>query len=127
MSRFHFELQFPVGIIFLLALLIVACESVNPISKAETLEQRAYATYGTYVIFAERAASLAENESLPNNVRLGLVSAEERAKPVVDSLLDALLDYEQSQTAGAEETLRTWVERALPVLEELVASVKGAQ
>lgn len=106
---------------------LVACESINPVGKAETLEQRAYAVYGMYTLFAEKAADLAENDALPNSVRLGLVEAEERASPVVTSLLNAAEDMQALNNSTTRTSLEAWIDRALPLINDLVRSVKGAQ
>jgi hypothetical protein len=83
--------------------------------------------YGTYVIFAEKAADLAENDALSRSVRLGLVEAEERTSPVVTSLLNALQDFQTLQNSATENNLLVWVDRALPLVNDLIRSVKGAQ
>jgi len=106
---------------------LVACESINPVGKAETLEQRAFAVYGTYVIFAEQAADLAENDALPRSVRLALVTAEERTSPVIESLLNAVQDLQALNSSTTRTSLESWVDRALPLVNDLVRSVRGAQ
>lgn len=122
------QIEFPVGLILLLTLFVaVACESINPVGKAETLEQRAFAVYGTYVIFAEQAADLAENDALPRSVRLALVTAEERTSPVIESLLNAVQDLQVLNSSTTRTSLESWVDRALPLVSDLVRSVRGAQ
>jgi len=122
------QIEFPAGLLLLLTLVVVAsCASINPVGKAETLEQRAYAVYGMYVVFAEKAADLAENDALPDSVRLGLVTAEERASPVVASLLAAAEDMQTLNNSTTRTSLEAWIDRALPLINDLVRSVKGAQ
>jgi hypothetical protein len=122
------QIEFPAGLVLLLTLVVVAsCASINPVGKAETLEQRAYAVYGTYVLFAEKAADLAENDALPRSIRLGLVNAEERASPVVTSLLNAAEDMQALNNSTTRTSLEAWIDRALPLINDLVRSVKGAQ
>lgn len=129
MVRFHkqefFTSIYPLLIVVLLG--ITACASVNPVGKAETLEQKAYAVYGTYVVFAEKAADLAENDALPRSVRLGLVNAEERASPIVVSLLNAVEELQVLNNSTTRTSLESWIDRALPLINDLVRSVKGAQ
>lgn len=120
-------LHYAFPLVLVLGFLAVACESINPVGAAETLEQRAYAAYGTYVIFAEKAADLAENEALPDSVRLGLVTAEERTSPVIESLLNAVDEMNTLNNSITRASLDAWVERALPLIADLVRSVKGAQ
>lgn len=116
-----------VWISFVMVFVMVGCESINPVGKAETLEQRAFAVYGTYVIFAEQAADLAENDALPRSVRLALVTAEERASPVINSLLNAVQDLQALNSSTTRTSLESWVDRALPLINDLVRSVRGAQ
>ncbi len=129
MVRFHkqefFTSIYPLLIVVLLG--ITACASINPVGQAETLEQKAYAVYGMYVVFAEKAADLAENDALPDSVRLGLVTAEERASPVVTSLLAAAEDMQTLNNSTTRTSLEAWIDRALPLINDLVRSVKGAQ
>ncbi len=117
-----------VGLLLLLTLsFAISCASINPVKQAETLEQKAYAVYGTYVVFAEKAADLAENDALPRSVRLALVNAEERASPVVTSLLHAAEEMQTLNNSTTRRSLESWIDRALPLINDLVRSVKGAQ
>ena len=124
---------------WMLPLLFVAgCQSANPIAAAETNEQRAYAAYGTFVIFQEKAADLAEDPAIPNGVKLRIIAAEERAKPVADSLLDAYAEFlaiKAQFDAGqsteeavliASNNLNDWITRLAPLVNELIRNVKGA-
>lgn len=115
---------------WLLLLTMVAlagCKAANPIGAAETSEQRAYAAYGTYVIFAEKAADLAEQPNIPRSVKLRLIEAEERASPIMNTMLDMLAEYERTKSATAYTNLTVWVDRALPLIAALVRNVKGAE
>jgi len=129
MVKFHkqefFTSIYPLLIFVLLG--TAACQSINPVAKAETLEQKAYAVYGTYVVFAEKAADLAENDALSRSIRLGLVNAEERASPVVASLLNAVDELTTLNNSTTRTNLESWIDRALPLISDLVRSVKGAQ
>lgn len=115
------------------------CQSANPVAAAQTPEQRAYAAYGTYVIFAEEAATLAENPTIPNHVKAALVRAEEAAKPAADALLAAVrqADTIAAQVAAgttpqekyviALNSLNSWVTTSVPLINALVSAVKGAR
>jgi len=127
MDRDYNEVRYLWIVPILMLLILGACNSINPVGKAETLEQRAYAVYGMYVVFAEKAADLAENEALPNSVRLGLVNAEERASPVVASLINAAEEMQTLNNSTTRTSLESWIDRALPLINDLVRSVKGAQ
>lgn len=129
-------------ILWIMALAVVlsgaACSQVNPVAQAETAEQKAYAAYGTYVIFAEKAADLAERPDISNSVKLALINAEERAGDVADDVLDTVLEVDQIRgevvagTTGEERllivltNLNDYVNRLVPLADELVRQVKGA-
>ena len=118
--------------------LLQGCAGSNPIAAADTPEQRAYAAYGTFVIAQETAADLVEDASIPDGVRLRIISAEERAKPVADSLLDAYTEYliikaefdagdtSESRLVIAANNLDDWVTQLAPLVAELLRNIKGA-
>ncbi len=120
-------------------LLLQACAGANPISKAETTEQRAYAAYGTFVIIEERAAELVSSGRVPDSAVRAIGRADAAAKPVADSLLDATLEFTVIRTefeAGgtgegrfirAMDELNGWVERLRPLVANLITAVKGAE
>lgn len=129
---------------FLPALLLTfaflqGCASVNPIAAADTLELRAYAASGTYNIFQAKGLALIRGGTLPDDVSLRLISAEERATPVVDSLDETLEEFElikdavAAGTTGEEQfvivsnSLNGWLTRASPLIDNLVNAVKGAE
>ncbi len=115
------------------------CASTNPIGAAETAEQRAYAAYGTFVIFQEKAADLVEDENIPDGVKLPIIQAEERAKPVADSLIEAYVEFiaikaefdagetSEERLIAAANSLNDWVTRLAPLVNELVRNIKGAE
>lgn len=116
-----------------------ACAGTNPIAKAETAEQRAFATYGTFVIIEEQAAKLVSSGQIPDSAVRAIGRADAQAKPVADSLLDATLEfivirseYEAGETAerrfvSAMDSLNNWVERARPLIANLISAVQGAE
>ena len=127
---------------FFMLLLVVGlqgCTSINPIAQADTLELRAYAASGTYNIFAARGLALIRTGTLPDDVSLRLITLQERATPVVDSLDEALEEFEvvrdaiSAGEAGSERlvivsrNLNTWVTRAYPLVTSLKNAVKGAE
>ena len=115
-----------------------ACGSANPLAKADTAEQKAYATYGTFVIIEEQAAELVSSGELPRSAVIAIGKADERAKPVADSLLDATLEFTvikaefesngegQDKFVNSMNDLNSWIERAKPLIANLIAAVKGA-
>lgn len=125
--------------VLLLLVGLQGCASTNPIAAAETAEQRAYAAYGTFVIFQEKAVDLVGEESISSNVRLRIIEAEERAKPVADSLLDAYVEFlavkaefnagntTQERLVAAATSLDDWVARLAPMINELIRTLQGAE
>ena len=132
------KIQYNYLYLFTVLLFLQSCASVNPVSKAETIEQKAYATYGTFVIFEEKAAELVSSGTLPDDVSLAIIDADERAKGVADSLLDATIEFIKirNQLAAGETTqeqldiavanLDEWINRAAPLINNLVTTVEGA-
>lgn len=133
------QLDFRVAWILLWVVALAGCQTANPIKEAETPEQRAYAAYGTFVIAQEKAADLAENAAIPRGARLRIIEAEERAKPVADDLLDAYLEFlvikaefDAGQTSEerfvtAANSLNDWINRLVPLVNELIRNIKGAE
>ncbi len=126
---------------YLLAIVFAlqACAGTNPIAAAETAEQRAFATYGTFVIIEEQAAKLISSGQIPDSAVRAIARADAQAKPVADSLLDATLEfivirseYEAGETAerrfvSAMDSLNNWVERVRPLIANLITAVRGAE
>lgn len=120
-------------------LALQACAASNPIAKAETTEQRAFATYGTFVIIEEQAAKLVSSGQLSNSAVRAIGRADAQVKPVADSLLDATLEFTvirveyEAGGSGEEKFVRAmnelngWVERARPLIANLIAAVRGAE
>ena len=133
------KLDYRYAWLLLLLTALAGCQSANPMRAAETPEQRAYAAYGTFVIAQETAADLVEDASIPDGVRLRIIQAEERAKPVADSLLDAYTEYliikaefdagdtSEQRLVIAAESLDDWVTQLAPLVAELLRNVKGAR
>jgi hypothetical protein len=117
--------------------------SANPIgpacrSPADNLQLCAYANYGTFVVMEELALKVAEDPALSNDIRQAIIKADERAKPVADSLYGAIRQYERirievAQGKTPEEKLLTaaanlnrWVTEAAPLVQQLVEAVNSA-
>lgn len=131
--------QYQAFFILLLMVGMQGCGTANPIARAETVEQKAYATYGTFVIFEEQAAKLVSSGQIPDSAVRAIAAADLRAKPVADSLLTAVQEFEEiraefqsgetgeARYVAAINNLDDWIERALPLIDNLVAAVKGAK
>lgn len=133
-----FRFTFPPLLLLLVALVALSgCATVGgPVAAAETVEQRAFALYGTFAVFEETAADIVEDEAVPVEIRRAIQSADSRAKPVVDSMLAAALEANRIRlqvAAGTNTTerllivvgqLEGWIARAGPLVDGLVASVR---
>lgn len=136
---------------FLLVMLLSGCP-VNPVREAETFEQKAYALYGTYVIFQGKAAELVQDSTIPERVKVALRDADKVSYPVAERLVDAagevsrirdiindcsdleMPELDPSCTPSNEQRLTNAITNlgtiyysAQPVLLNLVSIVKGAK
>lgn len=132
------------------AMVIFAACKTTPISQAETFEQKAFALYGTYVIFQGKAAELVVDPTVPEQVKTALRDADKVSYPVAEQLVDAATEIgdirailEQCSTAqepdpscvptneqrleNAVVNLSSIYFSAQPILLDLVAAVKGAK
>lgn len=132
------------------AMVIFAACTANPVKQAETFEQKAFALYGTYVIFQGKAAELVQDSSVSDRVKQGLRDADKVAYPVAESLVDAattvgdirdIIDMckaleapeanpactptNEQRLTNAITNLSTIYFKAQPVILNLVATVKG--
>jgi hypothetical protein len=119
--------------------LVVACAQMNPLSRAETVEQKAFAAYGTFVIVEEQAAKLVASGQLSANTVQAIAEADARAKPVADSLVDATLEFAaikaefeaggtgEEQFVSAMNNLNSWIERVLPLITNLKSAVSQGE
>lgn len=110
-----------------------ACEDV-----AKNLQVCAYANYATFVVIEELALKVAEDPALPSGARQRIIAADERAKPVADSLYASLREYERIRLEVAQgktpaeklvvvtASLNRWVTEAAPLVRALVESVNDA-
>lgn len=126
---------------FLLAimLLLQACAAANPVAKAETIEQRAFATYGTFVIIEEQAAKLVSSGQIPDSAVRAIARADSQVKSVADALLDTTLEFVvirvefEAGVTSEEKFVRTmnelnaWIERTRPLIATLITVVNNAK
>lgn len=122
-------------------LILVACAQ-NPVKVANDTEQKAYALYGSFVIFETEGAQLVADPSIPVNAKLAIKSADAKAKPTADALLQSVLDYDTAVTqlkaapaggsadaaqkvSNATLHLNAWVEQATADINSLITAVKS--
>lgn len=118
-----------------LCILLTAC-AANPIKEAQTLDQKAFASYGQFVIYEELAANLVQDPNVPQAAKLALRSADAVAKPIADRGLDVIRVYDRvaaevaagtssaDKLAIATADLQSWIEQATPAVKGLVTAVK---
>ncbi len=121
------------------AFALSACGTLNPLSHAQTLQQKAYAQYGVFVVVEERAAAVVQDATVPASAKQAVARADAVAKPVADKLLATILAVDQIQAdlaAGkttedklviATADLQKWYDEVVPLISGLVAAVKGAK
>ena len=131
--------QFQTFYLLAIMLLLQACAGASPIAKAETTEQRAFATYGTFVIIEEQAAKLVSSGQISDSAVRAIARADAQVKSVADSLLNATLEFTviraefEAGGTGEERFVRAmneldnWVERARPLIANLITAVQGAE
>ena len=117
-----------------------ACKTVTaPTEVAQTPEQKAFALYGTFVVFEELAASVATDPTTPVEVKTVIKQSDATAKPAADALLASARQVIQIQAelaAGktgteklevANQRLLAWVTEAQPKILALQCAVNPKQ
>lgn len=114
---------------------LTGCSTLDPVGEAETVEQKAYAAYGTFVIYEEQGAKLIQDQSVPDNVKQAIQSADAKAKPVAESTRAATLEVARVKKAfkAAEstedklilvtQTLDSEIKTFKPLLDQLIEAV----
>jgi hypothetical protein len=108
------------SVLVLSAAALASCAStreVNAVAAAETVGQKAFATYSTFVALETTAAELVTDRRVPASVRRAIQKADAAGKPVADALLEA---YRRLQTA------RLAYQPATPVAPDLFASPEAS-
>lgn len=126
----------------LMAVVLMAgssCSTVNSVATAQTPQQKAYAVYGTFVVFEEQAATVVALADVPQSAKDAIKAADAKAKPVADNLLAAtkvVIQATNDVSAGkttndklaiAVTSLSGWVDQATPLVNNLIAAVNGAK
>ena len=129
-----------VGIAALAVLTFAGCKTLTaPVSIAETAEQKAYALYGTFVVFEELAAAVVTDQATPENLKEAIRRFDATAKPAADSMLDAtrhVITIKTQLAMGktpnekleiANARLVEWVTEAQPKILALQCAVNPKQ
>jgi uncharacterized protein (UPF0147 family) len=121
------------------AFALTACGTLNPLSHAQTIEQKAYALYGEFVVVEEQAAVAVQDANVPKNVRSSIAAADAAAKPVADELLKSAAAVKgirdelaaghstEEQLVIATASLQRWYNELSQQLPRLAAALKGAR
>lgn len=127
-----------IAMMALCTLALIASCATNPVSTATTVDQKAYALYGEFVVFEEVGAQLVQAADTPVAAKSAIRRADSVAKPIMDNALRAELLVSQIRVqlaAGASTqdkltaaltNLDSWVTQATPLVSSLVDAVKGA-
>lgn len=121
------------------AFALSACGTLNPLSHAQTVEQKAYGLYGEFVVVEEQAAAVVQSADVSSNVRHAIAAADAAAKPVADELLKsaALVKSIREELAQGQSTeeklviatanLQRWYTELSQQLPRLADVLKGAK
>lgn len=112
----------------------------SPIKVAQTVEQKAYAAYGTFVIVEEQAVKLtAPSSNLSVSQKQAIISATQKAQPAVDTMVVALAKAEAAKAdfdaqkidkpafQVVVDNLASWVQQATPLVAGLLSAVRGGK
>lgn len=99
-------------LVSLCLLALTAC-GANPYKDADTIQQKGYATYGTFVIVEEQAAALVQDPAVSGVVKLALRRADAKGKPIADALHNVLV------TDGSAQQIAALIKELSPILIEL--------
>lgn len=126
-------------LVMTLSVFLSGCAGYNPVAVAQTPEQKADAVYATFVLFEQRAVSLAERSGTPQSVINSLARADRVVKPIMDSLQAAVSEVERVRAdiaTGGDSTqdmlvvvtlnLEKWLIEAAPALQALIDAVTSA-
>lgn len=131
--------HFAMTLLVIAAAALSACGTLNPLSHAQTIQQKAYAQYGVFVVVEEQAAAIVQEATVPASAKQAVARADAVAKPVADKLLAAILAVDQIRAdiaAGkttedklviATTNLQKWYDEVVPLINDLVSAVKGAR
>ena len=115
--------------------LLSACATIKgPTEAAESAEQRAFALYGTVVVFEEQGAALINDSRVDLSVRRAIQQADRVAKPIADSTLEVALELKQvreelgdeNRLASLTANLESWIARLEPAVASLVSAIRSA-
>jgi hypothetical protein len=129
-----------IGIAVLALVAVAGCKALTaPVEVAQTPEQKAYALYGTFVVFEEAAASIATDATTATAIKNIIKKADATAKPAADALLASARQVITIQTQLADgktpeekldvatKNLAGWITDAKPKILALQCAVNPKQ
>jgi hypothetical protein len=126
-------------ILLFISFTIISCANFNALSKAKNSEQRAYALYGSFVVFEELGASLITSSNVPLSIKRDIKKADAKTKPAADKLLAAVLQVQnvRAELAKGENTEQTlaivnanlekWLNDSEPLITEFIQLIADNQ
>jgi hypothetical protein len=129
-------------LIAVLPLSLPACSAIgvkNPVATAQTLEQKAFALHGLYVIAEEEAADIVEQATTPKSVTTVIKQVTLISHPLAAELRDAAQGYGDveedlaalpsdatltAKASAALANLQTVWARAAPPMQALISAVE---
>lgn len=100
------------------AMIMVAACSSGGGAKPQTLEQKAFGLYGTFVVAEEAAAKLVADPSVPEEAKVALRQADAVAKPAADLMQAAALQVSELRKADDPEALKDALQTLDFVMQE---------
>lgn len=130
------------GLLIALAFAVSACATSpkDVYDAADNDMQKAYALYGTFVVYEEQGAVLVQDPRVGSDVKKVIRDADRRVKPVMDKLLQSVMAYDAirndvealegdtdlDKVRDAATRLKVWLDLAIPAVKGLVEAVRGA-
>ncbi len=118
--------SFMLGFVALTVPFLGGCASVqevNAVAAADTLEQRAFALYGSFVVVEEQAAVLVRDKAVPKSVRKAVQAADAKAKPLADRLRTLAIQLNAARMAYNADPLGENGGRILAVTQAIGATL----
>jgi len=115
------------AIVLAVALALAGCSTADPLKTAQTLEQKAFALYGTFVVYEEAGAEMILDPAVPDSVKVVIQQADSVAKPAADILVTVARETSVARAELAlipSETFRDKLVAAIAALQRAYWSAK---
>ncbi len=118
--------SFMIGFSLLTLPFLPGCASiqeVNAVAAADTVEQRAFALYGSFVVVEEQAAVLVRNKAIPKGIRKAIQAADAKAKPLADRVRSLAVQLNAARMAYNADPLGENGGRIMAVTQAIGATL----